>query len=74
MKKILIAVAAASLAVPASPAFADDDRREWRDRDDRRYYRSGNGIRFVFTHKGQTLSALRTSQRGSAAGTFRKVN
>lgn len=46
MKKMLLAVAAAALAVPATPAFADDDRREWRDRDDRRYYRANNGVRY----------------------------
>ena len=48
MKKLLLAVAAASLVVPAAPAFADDDRRghKWKDRDDRRYRTSGNGVRY----------------------------
>jgi hypothetical protein len=35
---------------------------------------SGNGISFVFTQKGNTLSAVRTTSTGSAHGTFRKVN
>lgn len=35
---------------------------------------STNGIRFVFTHEGQTLAAIRTTSQGSAHGTFRKIN
>lgn len=35
---------------------------------------SGRGIRFVFTHKGKTLSAVRTTSQGTATGTFRKIN
>ena len=40
-----MALAAASLAVPAAPALADDDRREWK-KDRKRYKTSGNGIRY----------------------------
>lgn len=35
---------------------------------------SGDGFRFVFTHKGKTLSAVRTTSQGSTHGTFRKVD
>lgn len=33
---------------------------------------SANGIRFVFTHKGKTLSAMRTTSQGTAWATFRR--
>ena len=34
---------------------------------------SGHGIRFVFTHKGATLSGVRTTAQRTDRGTFRKV-
>lgn len=53
MKKTLLALAAASLALPAAPVLADSWKNEsghgkrYKDRDeDRRYYQSGNGIRY----------------------------
>lgn len=34
---------------------------------------SGHGTRFVFTHKGATLSGVRTTAHRTDRGTFRKV-
>ena len=46
MKKTFLAIAAASLALPATPAFADRDRDGRYYKQDRRYYTSNNGVRY----------------------------
>jgi hypothetical protein len=53
VKKTLIATLIAASAVTSAPALADRDHRHYRerhydryDRDDRRYYRTDNGIRY----------------------------
>src|SRR5690606_6864641 len=53
MRKTLLAIAAAALAVPAAPALADPPRwapahgRHYKKHHhDRRYYRSANGVRY----------------------------
>ena len=47
MKKTLLALATASLALPAAPALADHGRHGYHHRDDnRRYYTTDNGIRY----------------------------
>ena len=46
MKKTLLVLAAASVALPAAPALADHDRHRYEHRDDHRYQTTSNGIRY----------------------------
>lgn len=46
MKKMFLAAAVASLAIPAAPAMADHTRRHYEEQRAQRYYTTDNGIRY----------------------------